>query len=160
MDHAVPARWRWRAHLVEVVCLELLVCPLEEQLDGLLQVGAFRGGVAGHRVQSPPVQPPCRSLVPATHTSVLFPSKCRLPERSKVVNTWIMRGWSSTLIQACFTSAYTQDAITLRRLQQRLSRTPCALNRQNQMYRSSAKCLQLQPVQSPAMHMDGPAPLF
>lgn len=75
---AVLARWRGGAgaHLEEVVCLKLLVRPLEEQLDGLLQIGAFRGGLTGHSVQGSPVQSPSRSLIPATHPFVLAIFQC------------------------------------------------------------------------------------
>lgn len=59
--------------LEEVVCFELLVRPLEEQLDGLLQVGALGGRVIRHCIQGSPVQPPCRRVIPAirTHTHPL-----------------------------------------------------------------------------------------
>ena len=57
-------------HLKEVVSLELLVGPLEEQFDGLLQVRTSGSGIRGHRVCSTPVQPPCRGLVSAHMQSI------------------------------------------------------------------------------------------
>ena len=46
------------AHLKQVVALELLVSPFEQQLDWLSQLLALQGGVLGNRIQRAPVQPP------------------------------------------------------------------------------------------------------
>ena len=46
------------AHLKQVVALELLVSPFEQQLDWLSQLLALQGGVLGNRIERAPVQPP------------------------------------------------------------------------------------------------------